>query len=441
MALRIPNEDSARYVDSQDYPFCPGCGHGLILNALGGALAKLGLPLDKTVVVTDIGCVGLSDAHIRTHSFHGLHGRSVAYACGLKLAKPELHVIVLMGDGGTGIGAGHILAAARRNVDVTVLVFNNFNFGMTGGEHSATTFSDAKTVTTPMGNPERPFDVAGTVALNGASFVARQPSTDRDLYDTIARAIATPGFALMDIWELCTAYFVPANGFTGKMFHDWAERAGLAMGVLKDSRRPSYEAHAHALIASAPPRPQPRGVPVGFSHALTARTGLLMAGSAGGKVRSAAGLLAQAAIMSGLQVTQQDDYPVTIKTGHSVSTLVLDPRPIRYGGVNEPGTVILLAPEGVQRLRGQLGTFSERVRVYADSSLNLPETRASVTTIDVSGIRKAAGKENVALALAAKALEDGGFFDPDALTAAVNAHLKPQYREGALRALELGAAL
>lgn len=439
MALRIPESD--RYVDAQDYPFCPGCGHGLILNALGGALAKLELPLDRTVVVTDIGCVGLSDAHIKTHSFHGLHGRSVAYASGLKLARPELNVVVLMGDGGTGIGAGHILAAARRNVGITVLVFNNFNFGMTGGEHSATTFTEARTATTPLGNPERPFDVAGTVALNGASFVARQPSTDRDLYDTIAQAIATPGFALMDIWELCTAYFVPANDFTGKMFHDWAERAGLAMGVLKDERRPTFEAHAHALIETAAPRPQPKGVPVTFSHALEARTGLLMAGSAGGKVKSAAGLLAQAALMSGLHASQQDDYPVTIKTGHSVSTLVLDPKPIRYGGVSEPGTVILLAPEGVARVRGQLATFSEGVRVYADSSLNLPPTQARVTRVDTADLRKHAGKENVALALAAKALQDSGLLSVEALRAAVQSALKPQYRERALRALELGAAL
>jgi 2-oxoglutarate/2-oxoacid ferredoxin oxidoreductase subunit beta len=430
-----------RYINAQGYPFCPGCGHGLILNALGGAMAKLDLPLERTVVVTDIGCVGLADAHVRTHSFHGLHGRSVAYASGLKLANPDLNVIVLMGDGGTGIGAGHILAAARRNVGITVLVFNNFNFGMTGGEHSATTFSDAKTATTPLGNPERPFDVAGTVALNGASFVARQPSTDRDLFDTIARAIAAPGFALVDIWELCTAYFVPANQFTGKMFRDWAKRAGLAMGVLTDERRPSYEAHTQALIAASPPRPHPKAIPIGFSHDLEARTGLVMAGSAGGKVRSAAGLLAQAAIMSGLEVTQKDDYPVTIKTGHSVSTLVLDPRPIRYGGVAEPDTIILLTPEGVQRLRQQLERLSSEVTVYADSGLNLPPMRARLVGLDVGGLRKEVGKENVALALAAKAVKDTGMIDLAALQAAIQGYLKPEYRDKALHAVSLGATL
>jgi pyruvate/2-oxoacid:ferredoxin oxidoreductase beta subunit/Pyruvate/2-oxoacid:ferredoxin oxidoreductase gamma subunit len=438
---KIPNPETERYVASHGHPFCPGCGHGLILNALGGALAKLGRPLHDIVVVTDIGCVGLADAHINTHSFHGLHGRSVAYAGGLKLARPELTVIVLMGDGGTGIGAGHILAAARRNIDISVLVFNNFNFGMTGGEHSATTFDGAKTATTPLGNPEQPFDIAGTVALNGASFVARQPSVDRDLHDTIARAILTPGFALMDIWELCTAYFVPANNFTGKMFHDWAERAGLAMGVLKDSRRPSYEAHAYALIEGAPPRQEAQKIPVRFSHNLTCRQGLLLAGAAGGKVKSAAALVAQAGMMSGLQASQEDDYPVTIKTGHSISSLVLDPGPIRYGGVAEPAVVILLAPEGLQRIRKQVESYSEEVRIYADAALSLPPTRAKVIAIDVAGLRKAVGKENIALALAAKALGDSGMFGLEALTAAIGAYMKPQYQEKALQAVTFGAAL
>jgi Pyruvate/2-oxoacid:ferredoxin oxidoreductase gamma subunit len=440
---------SAFYLTAQEYPFCPGCGHGLILNALGHALGKLQLRPEQVAVVTDIGCVGLSDAHLKVHTFHGLHGRSVAYAGGLKLARPDLHVIVLMGDGGTGIGAGHILAAARRNSGITVLVFNNFNFGMTGGEHSVTTFSGACTVTTPVGNPEVPFDLAGTVALNGASFVARKPSTDLDLFDVIAQAIATPGFALMDIWELCTAYFVPANQFTGKLFNDYAARAGLQMGIIKEAQRPTFEAHAQQLIAQSEPPQPPRGLTVrfpgaardGVTQGLTRRTGLLVAGSAGGKVRSTVGLIAQAAMMSGLHVNQKDDYPVTIKTGHSVSTLVLDPQPMRFGMVTAPDMVVILTPEGLHHIRAQLAKLPAGTRIYADASLNLPATNAAVTLLDSAGLRRAVGKENIALALSAKALIESGALQVEALKAAIELTINPAYQDKALAAVRLGCEL
>ncbi len=424
------------YIERQDYPFCPGCGHGLILNALGSALAKLNLPPKDVAIVTDIGCVGLSDAQLKVHSFHGLHGRSVAYASGLKLAQADLHVIVLMGDGGTGIGAGHILAAARRNMDISVLVFNNFNFGMTGGEHSATTFNTAMTTTTPTGNPEMPFDIAATVTANGASFVARKPSTDRDLFDVVAQAIATPGFSLVDIWELCTAYFVPANQFTGRMFREYAERSGMQMDILTDKRRATLGAYMQQLIETAPPRAQSIPLPISFRHSLKTRRGLITAGSAGGKVKSAVGLLARAAIMSGLAVNQKDDYPVTIKSGHSVSTLILDPQPILYNGVAQPDAVLLLTAAGLQRIGAQLASWPQDVQVYAETSLTLPPTKARVKRFDSRNLSRELGKENIALAVVASVLLEQAYFPLKALKTVIVKRMKVEYREQALAAVE-----
>ena len=140
----------AKYIDEARLPyfFCPGCGHGRIIDALNAALIKLELDPREIVIVTDIGCVGLSDKYFVTNTLHGLHGRSLTYATGVKLANPDLKVIVLIGDGGCGIGGHHLLNAARRNIGVTTLVFNNLNYGMTGGEHSVSTpvekFSSAK---------------------------------------------------------------------------------------------------------------------------------------------------------------------------------------------------------------------------------------------------------------------------------------------------------
>ncbi len=137
------------YRNDRPYPFCPGCGHGPILDALNAALVARDADPARVVIVSDIGCSGLSDQYFDTSAFHGLHGRSITYASGIKLARPDLDVVVVMGDGGTGIGGAHLLSAARRNIGMTVLVFNNLNFGMTGGQHSATTPEGGLTPTTP----------------------------------------------------------------------------------------------------------------------------------------------------------------------------------------------------------------------------------------------------------------------------------------------------
>jgi len=155
------------------YPFCPGCGHGSVLDSLNEALVTMALDPAEVVIVSDIGCAGLSDQYFTTSAFHGLHGRSTTYASGIKLARPDLTVIVLMGDGGTGIGGSHLISAARRNVGVTVVVMNNFNFGMTGGQHSNTTPEGSITATTPGGNLEHPIDICATVGVNGAGYPTR----------------------------------------------------------------------------------------------------------------------------------------------------------------------------------------------------------------------------------------------------------------------------
>ena len=161
------------------------------------------------VIVTDIGCIGLSDPYFVTNGFHGLHGRSLTYATGLKLARPELTVIVLMGDGGCGIGGAHLLNAARRNLDLTLIIANNFNYGMTGGQHSVTTPLGGRTATTPGGNLEGPLDICATVIAAGASWVYRGMTHDADLADRIVHGVRYPGFAVLDVWELCTAYYTP----------------------------------------------------------------------------------------------------------------------------------------------------------------------------------------------------------------------------------------
>jgi pyruvate/2-oxoacid:ferredoxin oxidoreductase beta subunit len=215
-------------------------GHGAISNALNAALVKPQVDPRKVVIVTDIGCSGLADKYFVTNAFHGLHGRSVTYATGLKLANPDLKVIVLMGDGGCGIGGHHLINAARRNIGVTVLVFNNLNYGMTGGEHSVSTPPGGITSSTPGGQLEQPMDICGTVAVNGATFVARTTSFDKSLPDLMAAAIQNEGFSLVDIWELCTAYYVPNNRFSKGALENAMQVLKFPTGVLCQSARPEY---------------------------------------------------------------------------------------------------------------------------------------------------------------------------------------------------------
>jgi pyruvate/2-oxoacid:ferredoxin oxidoreductase beta subunit/Pyruvate/2-oxoacid:ferredoxin oxidoreductase gamma subunit len=356
----------ATFRNETPYPFCPGCGHGPILDRLNEALVKLQLDPRRLVLVTDIGCSGLSDQYFDTSAFHGLHGRSLTYATGIKLARPDLEVVVILGDGGTGIGGAHLLNAARRNVGITALVFNNFNFGMTGGQHSVTTPEGAITSKTPGGNLERPLDLCATVGVNGAAWAGRFTSFDADLADRIAEAILTPGFALLDIWELCTAYYVASNPMSRKALSEMLDHLGFATGVLY--RREAVEHAAAYRAAHAMDQEKPRWIPQGiepvFSSGLDRRFHLVVAGSAGTKVRSAARLVAQAALLSGLYAAQRDDYPITVKTGHSVSELILSPEPIVDTGVEWTDALLVLSEDGRRKAGPYLAALAPGGRVF-----------------------------------------------------------------------------
>ena len=191
--------------------FCPGCSHEQTLHALDQAFQKLGLTASQVVMVSDIGCSGLFDTFFTAHALHGLHGRALTYAAGIKLAQPHLTVVVTMGDGGLGIGGAHLLAACRRNLDLTLLVLNNFNFGMTGGQFSCTTPAQASVASRFLNALERPMEVCSVAAAAGAPFVARSSVYERDLADLLARAISFEGFSLVDIWGLCTGRYLGKN--------------------------------------------------------------------------------------------------------------------------------------------------------------------------------------------------------------------------------------
>lgn len=415
----------ATYRNETPYPFCPGCGHHAILDHLNRALVALAIDPRKLVLVSDIGCSGLSDQYFATSAFHGLHGRSITYATGIKLARPDLKVIVVMGDGGTGIGGAHLINAARRNIGLTVLVFNNFNFGMTGGQHSTTTPPGAVTSTTPGGNLERPLDICATVAANGAGYVWRGTNFDVDVPTRIADAVRADCFALLDIWELCTAYYVTGNRATKRTLALTMTSLGLKHGLI---HRADHEEYATAYRdASEPmvgkPLAGPRPNTPRFEAALDRPFRIVIAGSAGAKVRSTARLVAEASVLSGLHATQRDDYPITVKTGHSIAELVLSPRPIEYTGIVRPDALILLSDDGAAKVGRQLAAMTADDLVFALPELADVKTAARIVVIDPDDAPMRLLSSRIALYVVARALRHLGVLPPEALEAA--ATLRP----------------
>jgi 2-oxoglutarate ferredoxin oxidoreductase subunit beta len=417
------------------YTFCPGCSHALVLDQLNAALVQLQLDPRQVVLVTDIGCVGMSDQFFNVNAFHGLHGRAITYATGIKLAHPDLHVIVLMGDGGVGIGGHHLLSAARRNIGITVLVFNNLNFGMTGGQHSVATPYGARTTSTRGGNLERPLDIGATVAVNGAAYVFRGTAFDKELSARIAEAIQTPGFALLDIWELCTAYYVPGNDFSRTALLQTMQRLNFPTGVLQKQDYPEL-ARAYREQISHLPSPTSTSQPIEakFASALAQTTRIILAGSAGGKVRSTASALAIGGMMSGLWTTQRDDYPVSVMSGYSVSEVILSREEIWYMGIEKPDLLAVLSPEGLSQVPRQLRAMDESQTVYV-----IPEIAAHVQTRAhkvVFNFARPPSKKSLAITATAAIIRHANLYPLDAFCAAISAGQRAEIAQENLRAVE-----
>jgi pyruvate/2-oxoacid:ferredoxin oxidoreductase beta subunit/Pyruvate/2-oxoacid:ferredoxin oxidoreductase gamma subunit len=424
------------------YFFCPGCGHGMITDHLNAALVKLQLDPHKVVIVTDIGCSGLADKYFITNTFHGLHGRSVTYATGIKLANPQLKVIVLMGDGGCGIGGHHLINAARRNIGVTMVVFNNFNYGMTGGEHSVTTPMGGVTNSTPYGQLEHPMDICQTVAVNGASFVARTTSFNKELPDLLASAIQNEGFSLVDIWELCTAYYVPNNRFSKSMLENSLTAQHLSTGILHQLSSPEYsQAYRQSVAGDAGKIPMPaRRIQPKYKSDLDRRLGIIVAGAAGKKINSAATLFCHGAVLSGLFATQRNDYPVTVKSGHSISEVILNPVAIRYTGITKPEVMVVLFKEGLTSVRSQLAAMNELDTIIINSELLPIQTKARQVAVDFKQTgRWMNKKEYWAIIALAKLLCETSIFPMEAFKEAVSG--RSEFAEENMAAIEAGEIL
>jgi 2-oxoglutarate ferredoxin oxidoreductase subunit beta len=360
--------------------FCPGCSHEQTLQALDQAFQRLGLTASQVVIVSDIGCSGLFDTFFTTHALHGLHGRALTYAAGLKLARPDLTVMVTMGDGGLGIGGAHLLAACRRNLDLTLLVLNNFNFGMTGGQFSCTTPAEASVSSRFLNLLEKPMDACSVAAAAGAPFVARSSVRERGLADLLAQAISFEGFSLVDIWGVCTGRYLGKNpGARHDLEKVLAELPPVRGPVAQNLRR-EYGGHYREYLNDAAwTWPE---IPVKFPAPLTERREIVLLGAAGDRVISAGAMLASAAVSAGMQVTQKSDYAITVMRGPSITELIISPKPIAYTGVERPDLILALSEEGVRPRRELFARMTPEGRVMLAKGVAIPPTPAEIIRMD-----------------------------------------------------------
>jgi len=263
-----PLDDFLR-MDRMPHIWCEGCGLGTTLNCFSQALKELDFDLNRLAVVSGIGCAGRASGYVNADAFHTTHGRAIAFATGVKIADPNLKIVVLSGDGDLfAIGGNHFIHAARRNVDMLVICSNNFNYGMTGGQVGPTTPSHALTMTTPYGNIEHPFNLVALAAASGAVFVSRWTALHvRRLTESIKKGLQKKGFSFIEVIVPCPEIYGRYNklGDALKMIRDLKTNSVIKYGVpaheaeidpdrrivlgeFVDTEKPEYSDRIRALV-------------------------------------------------------------------------------------------------------------------------------------------------------------------------------------------------
>jgi 2-oxoglutarate ferredoxin oxidoreductase subunit beta len=250
--LNTEIRSTERYLRQDRLPhiWCSGCGIGIALDAFLRAIDRADIDPDKLAVVSGIGCSGRAAGYVKLDSFHTTHGRAIPFATGLVLGNPELNVVVFSGDGDLiAIGGNHLIHAARRNIDMTVICVNNFNYGMTGGQAGPTAPFEARTTTTPYGNFESPFNLPYLASASGASYVARWTVLHaRELEKAMAEAMTKPGFSFLEVISPCPVVYGRMNKEPKGLdsMHYYQERSVIRDGT--DPKEANIELNGPILV-------------------------------------------------------------------------------------------------------------------------------------------------------------------------------------------------
>jgi len=398
---RHPMDELLR-ADRLPHIWCPGCGLGTALHCFLSALKKSNLDLDKVAVVSGIGCTGRVAGYVKLDSFHTTHGRAIPFATGLKLANPELKVVVFSGDGDLiAIGGNHLIHAARRNLDMTIICVNNFNYGMTGGQVGPTTPLEARTTTSPYGNFEHPFNLPYLAAASGAVYVARWTTLHaRRLERAIEEALNKRGFSFVEIISPCPVGYGRRQEKRQRegldTMHYYREKTVIRHGIdpkeaeitldgeiivgkFVDIEKPTFSDLCDQVVEKvvggsagvqgcrgggekAPlhpstPAPMLRMHP-GTSAPLlrkVGRTEIRLTGLGGqGIIRAGYILGKAAAIHDGRNAVFTQSYGPEARGGASSAQVIISDEPIRYPRLIAPSVLIAMSQEGWDRYHGEL---------------------------------------------------------------------------------------
>ncbi len=388
---------STNFLLSKETPYCPGCGHQTATLSLANVLEKLNYdPLD-VIVVSDIGCCGLIDPTLACHTVHGLHGRATALAAGISLAieDKKKKVIAIQGDGGATIGIAHLMEAARRNINLTLIILNNMIYGMTGGQLSGLSHNKFRSEKLQFDENEEPFDITELSTKAGASYASRIIGKG-DFSDKLAEAIKHDGFSVVEVLEVCPSYGVKKYseienyGYTEKKFITRREPYYLKRKIKKTLFDESEIVFPE------------------FSSNIENKLKIIIAGSAGEGVQTSADLLAKASLYAGLHVTKKGDYPITVGSGFSIAEVILSKFPINFTGIHKPDVLIITSLDGLNMVRDKIGAD---MLVIIDKSISALVEKERIEF----DFRLTAGKKGATIGAIAFWLIQSKIFSIDAL--------------------------
>jgi Pyruvate/2-oxoacid:ferredoxin oxidoreductase gamma subunit len=275
------------------------------------------------------------------------------------------------------------------------------------------------------------MDIAGTAKVNGGGFIARATAFDKDLPDLIEKAMKHDGFSLIDIWELCTAYYVVRNDFGRKEMMGYMDGMNMESGILQETDRPSFQTSYKNIQEQASQQKPMSGLVLDtqFSSDLGKPIRIVLAGSAGQKVVSAGNIIASAATLSGLWTSRRADFPITIQTGFSVAEIVISPEPVLYSGIVKPDIAAIIAPEGKAKIARLTKAMEETDTIYFADGLGDIDSDANIQPLDFPESAHKDLRKNISALTAGYLAKELKLFPFEALKEAVRKIQRPKIAE------------
>jgi 2-oxoglutarate ferredoxin oxidoreductase subunit beta len=464
MATEVKISD---YLREREFPtiWCPGCGHGIILMAAIRAIAKLGLKKDDILAVSGIGCSARSPAYLDFNGIQTTHGRAIAFATGMKLHRPDMRALLFLGDGDcAAIGGNHFLHAARRNIDMTVIVMNNYTYGMTGGQVSPTTPYMGISSTTPLGNIEPEMNLCEVAKAAGATFVARTTAYHfNQLATFIERGIKNRGFSFIECLSPCPTGFGRRNKFKNPVeMYQWLRdstipvskaktmaeeelKGKIVTGIFNDISRPEFvDAYIEQMrqiqetgTAKKDEYIEMVPLPRGFKN--PAHCEIRLSGSGGQGLILASVILADAAVRQGMEVAQSQSYGPEARGGASRSELILSSEEINFFQVRCPDILLTMTQQSYDKYAREIkpggiivadSTFVKELPAVGAKTYEAPISRIAIDRLGSVLVSNA-----VALGILARVSR---FLLVDTLEKAVCAQVPANLRELNIKALNEG---